>query len=835
MEISSMRPEERVFRIDDECYLIYLGTSVEDLKPFLRIGNSGRITPDIIESTYNIVLTDSLTGNPALEPLNMNRENTSENRYVGDPKITAGLLKFIREFNIQDGTVSTIEEIRKAHDRAEVHFFNDGNIQVFHNRDMLFDLRRREKNDLHFIERARLLKDIHLKNPLRYKPEDLEGPGFALIKGCPVLFQGGSILAVGVPETYFMDFVIAGIDPDFIDSIVTEEVGGAFFRLLKRKWNTRLPLRILSSKTSLMKGASGLFMETGAGKLDVSITGFGEGEKRTVSGYRLERDKRGILVKHRDMPLSLFISTSSSRESGQMTLDAKRAVLKYPGGTARIPENVVCSFRGETPALPDLVQQYCRDLYDLVDDMLGPEETSVVRMIELILDDLVERKAQTPMLKRVRKSIKKADLHPRSPLFYILSNLAGVIFLASGAHKEGGEDIAPYQALRGTALKKVSSLERVNLHLPVTGDIYAADERVAALYRPLRGAASLDSFALTRDLVRDVEERTDTYIREQEEEYMRLRTFMAALRGEPGGRKRRKITGAETAPMAAGIAGEGLGVSGVSAPGKRRKKAGVLPTEKEAASPEERQAYTTAPVQRVSYTKGMSGPLRFIIPAAVIVVAAIVLALFFLFPEVIGREAPVRKEAERRAGERAAAVDEQAAVVEEQAADQGVVQAGGAEEGAFEPDEFLKEQGIPQSTLTDRRTVLYRGLIEITLLDIYRLTNEIAVSNGYRRLDSVEQVGKDPDWIYPGNVFVLPDKTEYTVVKGDTMWYIAHRFIIKRLEEDWERYTALKNEIGAGVQDASRKERLIRELKYIRERSYSENFRREIDRTIESV
>jgi len=67
------------------------------------------------------------------------------------------------------------------------------------------------------------------------------------------------------------------------------------------------------------------------------------------------------------------------------------------------------------------------------------------------------------------------------------------------------------------------------------------------------------------------------------------------------------------------------------------------------------------------------------------------------------------------------------------------------------------------------------------------------------------------------------------------MWYIAHRFIIKRLEEDWERYTALKNEIEAGVQDASRKERLIRELKYIRERSYSENFRREIDRTTGSA
>jgi len=205
----------------------------------------------------------------------------------------------------------------------------------------------------------------------------------------------------------------------------------------------------------------------------------------------------------------------------------------------------------------------------------------------------------------------------------------------------------------------------------------------------------------------------------------------------------------------------------------------------------------------------LSGPIKFIIPAAVVAIAAILLILFFFFPNVIGRQKPGEiQDVDLAAAEETATQD--------------------AEE-SFEADKFLEEKGIPQSALTDRRTVIYRGLIEITILDIYLLTNEIAVANGFRRLDSVEETGRDPDWIYPDNLFVLPDSTEYTVVKGDTMWYIAHRFIIKRLEEDWDRYTSIKKEAETTTVDTQRKEVLISELKSIGERSYSENFRREVD------
>ena len=72
MEKSSYPSGKRIFRIDDECYIIYLGTGSDDIKPFLRIGNSKNLDDKITSNIYNIVITESYTGNPAYEPYNLN-------------------------------------------------------------------------------------------------------------------------------------------------------------------------------------------------------------------------------------------------------------------------------------------------------------------------------------------------------------------------------------------------------------------------------------------------------------------------------------------------------------------------------------------------------------------------------------------------------------------------------------------------------------------------------------------------------------------------------------------------------------------------------------------
>jgi hypothetical protein len=831
MEISDMQAEDRVFRIDDECYIIYLGSERDDLKPFLRIGTSERVTPDIIGGTYNIVITDSLTGDPSLEPLNMNRKDTKENRYVGDRKITASLLKFIHQLRIENGTVSKIEDIQKAHKKAEVIFFDDGNIHVLYDRDVLFDLRKRERDDLHFIHRSNMLKDIHSRNPLHYRPEELSRPGFTVIGGSAVLFDQGHATAIGIGTSFFKDFVNAGIDPDLIDTVVVDRIDGALFKLLKRKWSTRKDVRLLTADVALVRSAAALFIETRAGRLDADIVSFKPGERRTVAGYRLERTDRGITARHKSIPWPLVISAGSSRSEESFKLNPGRGTMTSPGrggaGAVPVPEGVVHTFTHEMPENRELLGQYFEDLCNLLEDLLSPRESTAVRLIDQVLEDIESSGAVKIMLDRARKALKKVKLGDESQLYYLLNNVSGIISLL---HREG-EETSGYLPLQDAAFKKITALDRLNVHLPVTGDVFVTDDGATVLYRPVRGATSREAFALTRELVRDVEERTATFFADLDREHARLRAFMADLRGESGAGRKRALrrTAAATSAAARGIDVEGAAVPrmGQIALGKEREKGEAA--EKQAASIEERQAYTTAPVQSVSSARGGGFSIRWIIPAAVVVIAAL---LLFLFPGFLRERVGIALrggDGERLvlSGEEAAETRSAEGTDADAVSDSGEPVAGESE--SFEVDESLERRGIPQSALTDRRTVIYRGLVEITILDIYNMTNEIAVANGYRRLDTIGDVGRDPDWIYPGNLFELPDGTEYSVVKGDTMWYVAHRFIIKRLEEDWDQYTSIRREVEAGVQDAQRKEVLIRELKYLRERSYSENFNGEID------
>jgi hypothetical protein len=808
MEISTLTPEERVFRIDDECYIIYLGTDRDDEKPFLRIGNSRRITPFVIKGTYNIVITDSLTGNPSLEPENMNRENSKENRYVGDKKITASLQKFIHQFDIENGSVSTIEDVQKAHKRAEVHFFDDGNIHILFDRNLLFDLRKREKKDLHFIERAHMLKDIHTKNPLRYRADDLERPGFLLLEQNTLLFEKGKATALGLPEFYFIDFVNSGIDPDIIETVVTDDIGGSFFKLLKRKWNTREHIRILTENTELVKTAAALLTHTGAGALHADVTSFKKGEKRTIAGYRLERNDSGFLVKQKDLPFPILVSESSGSEREAFVLNPKTGTLVQPDrGMLPIPAGVVHQFTKSVPEKQELLQTYMRDMLALIEDDLKPAESMIAKLIDQVLGDM-EQLSSKSMMDRVRKGLKKIQLSEDSGLFYLLNNVSGIIAILHETG-DGKDPAASFMPLRDSVMKKLRTVKTVRTQLPIRGDFYPVTGNSVLLYGPVEGANSRDAYAFTRGLVEDLDRKAASFQEELDREFARLHAFLFELQGEAPGKGKTGQKG-----LAAGrVRGmpEGISIPKIGEAGGSGKKTAA----QESTTAEERQAYTTAPVQHVSYSRGMSRPLKLLIPAAVAVLAAILLILFFFFPETIGRQKPGEIQ------------EADIAAIEETAADEDAE--------SFEPDQFLEEKGIPQSALTDRRTVIYRGLIEITILDIFLLTNEIAVTNGFRRLDSVEETGRDPDWIYPGNLFVLPDSTEYTVVKGDTMWYIAHRFIIKRLEEDWDRYTSIKKEIEETTPDSQRKEVLSKDLKSIGARSYSENFRREIDVLLEQL
>lgn len=65
--------------------------------------------------------------------------------------------------------------------------------------------------------------------------------------------------------------------------------------------------------------------------------------------------------------------------------------------------------------------------------------------------------------------------------------------------------------------------------------------------------------------------------------------------------------------------------------------------------------------------------------------------------------------------------------------------------------------------------------------EILRYANSVAVKNGYNRISLSKLREKNPDWIFPGNVFRMLDETKIKVKRGDTLWKLSEDKIIESI------------------------------------------------------
>ncbi|MBP5705718.1 MAG: hypothetical protein J6W76_00415 [Spirochaetales bacterium] len=72
----------------------------------------------------------------------------------------------------------------------------------------------------------------------------------------------------------------------------------------------------------------------------------------------------------------------------------------------------------------------------------------------------------------------------------------------------------------------------------------------------------------------------------------------------------------------------------------------------------------------------------------------------------------------------------------------------------------------------------------MTTEDKIELTNIIAQSNDYQKMGkkhSRKYESDDPHWIYPGNILTMPDGSNVTVVGGDTMWSLCETYLLNEI------------------------------------------------------
>jgi hypothetical protein len=832
MDLYALTPRERVFHIDDECYLLYLGSDRDDDRPFARIGNSRKLTGRMIDNISSIIITDSLTGNPLIEPENINPNAMGAVQYVGDKKTVQNYLDFIHNYNVQDGHISSLEDIKKSHDRAEVLFFKDGNARLQYDRMQLFDLKRLEKQDLHFIEGAIKLKSVLTENNLRYTPEDFGAPGFFVEGGNFFLFQNQKIAAFGLPDTYFETLVSRGIDPDWIDTVISDKVTDSLIQLFKRKQATGEKIRILTGNQKMMHSAVQLFRGGQRNPLKAEIETFTSGDKKKYGRYTIEK-RENTIITHPHLPFSLCIAPRQTRpaEKEMSIIPTGRSMLPPPG-----------SFRKKSVPLTDgvpymflqklrwteheLVERFFNEIKPLCEYMpsktgglpsLAQDEVMLMNMFSRFFDDIRGNRfsrATADTLYRHLKKIKPKD----GCLICTLTNIAGITLrFAASAPAEDTHGILKRIAERCDRITDISSP-----HLPLVGELSIEKDTIQLFYRTTRLSVTREDCTGFQESIAETRARHEEQKKIYDADIERLNALLDEL--ESGAREEAAVTreareatgagavhpGKVTVPGVEAVSVGGLGIPAGLRKGRRKQKRGA-PSGGETEARVSVAGLGIPAGRRKDAEESKRGRnIKILIPVAVVAVAAVVFAALLFIPETklhdtIYGGSEVEKGTEGTASQTSTA-------------------STGAE-GA------QQKEGVFSISVGDESSP-YRIEVQITMLDIYYLTNKIAVKNGYRKIDSPANAGRDPDWIYPGNLFVLPDETRYTVVKGDTMWDMAHRFIKKTLENDWQVYVRIAEEIDNPDKRTHDRETLKNELESLKRRSYSENFSREIDKKI---
>jgi hypothetical protein len=755
MENQKIEIGSRVFHIDNECYIVYLGSDRDDYKPFLRIGNSQSLTQKIIHHVYNIVVTDSYTGNPAIEQGNINKQKPEENRYVGDRQTVRRFLDFLKNYLPETDKILQYQDIQIKERGAVVSFYDDGNVQLFYDKHPIFDLKNREKRDLHFVERSKSIADQLSRDALRYRPADFKQPGFCIIDGATLLFNRERLLAVGLPPDYFTALVQYGIDPDLISGIVTEDATEAVMELFKRKQYRREPIVVLTMNVGLLKDALSLFESAGGKPQSSRVVDLRKGKKESLLEYSISIQDARLLFTQKKLPFTVSISASSSAgEENFLSIDPERSILTIKGGTRRIAEGIPYVFEGDPPLTNRITESYFSELFGFVSALLSPGEIVAAKHIEKFLSDVESDSRFSTSFKNAKNGLRKIPKTAKSELFFLLSNAQEVCSLLGKSKAANPDAAGALNAIRARLLKATGSFKSVCAPLPLLCMIHHHNDAIFSFFTLMRETVTHDEYSITLDMRRSTEERRIEKAEFYQQERERLNTLIDELK--------------------------------LPLPPEEKKQVQIEQKAQEAVQ------------RREAAGKKKRIRLYGIAAGAVVIIAAALLILF----------------SSRRTGE----VTE----VEEMAIE--AVQ-----------DRSYDESSYDETVKTEQAEPARPDYIRITILDIYLLTNRIARENGYRELESPAELGRDPDWIYPGNMFTLPDETVYEVVDGDTIWYIARRFIRKTLDQDWIKYDEIVKDIEKSGSAADDRERQLRSLNDLKEGSYSENFKREIDRTIARI
>jgi len=619
-----------------------------------------------------------------------------------------------------------------------------------------------------------------------------------------------------------------GVDPDFITAsaynLSSDQMdsrdAAVFIGFVKRVRQRRKQLRVISSQPELLRKLKLLFPERGDSPATLDVTDVSGKRKATFRDSIVSRKDDKWRLHRAGLPEMAF---GSEMENG-ISIDFVNGRIRYNSESVQAvfapPAGFPIDFIGHEAPENQMMDKYVAYTLTNVKDHLSDSEvqavTALERYMKMLRDDISAKKTSaSPLLKQIggngRDALRHCSPNQGGPSWFIFSNVAAILEIMK---KRLGTDHGLYRSADQVSsaldvlMAKLSSPDPV---LPFWGDLFLGDEPCLLWRASKRGFVPADIVSArdTNQNISDITNMDESPWIEDRERLLRL--ILSLGQGGQG-----PLTDEQLAILSQPEKNRGKTEE------KDPKKTGSTEPRKLHSS-ESSAGSVSSGESRIDKKSaaGKSGSHRRIWPWILL------LLLLFIGGALIwdfSGNAPWGRVLTPRSDRILAADTENQSgdtVVESNGSDNSesgdsglndTSAADSSEPGSSKTgdavtgkNETVNDSGGDtqtdgagnQEVLTSGETgnqsaavdsdvapknldevkayLNVDGRVAITEVDIHLAANEIAVLNGYKDLDYRVFTGEDPNWIYPGRTLHMPGSGDYTIKRGDTIWFLAAR------------------------------------------------------------
>ncbi|MGV7929257.1 MAG: hypothetical protein AB2L13_10180 [Spirochaetota bacterium] len=340
MELSDVirQDGDRLFILDHDCYVIFTGDTTDDEKPFIRIGNWINLPVEIIPLIENIIVTDQLIGNPSYEQFNIDVNYLPTNRYIGSRLVVKRYLDFQKTFGLDLTNVSVVEIEKDIPEISKEKIISDRDsfIGVFYtNGDFQVTHNRRAIFNLkprqgRYFDDSRILDTI---SEIGRESGRYAGCGFVVLQNNPLFYRNRYFSSYHFPRSCYEDFARLEIDPAQVRELILPSSNLInITRLVKWKHQTHGKLKIFSDHREDIDLLQKLFTGATIARKDFDGFSFDTGDGMSARNYPGTFNVRMLYKKARpaleDLSLAYIKGFAGVRDIVKEDLDL--IMVSYP-------------------------------------------------------------------------------------------------------------------------------------------------------------------------------------------------------------------------------------------------------------------------------------------------------------------------------------------------------------------------------------------------------------------------------------------------------------------------------------------------------------------------